>query len=106
MQHGTGKSAGIKGFRIGGKTGTAQKTKPGSRGYWAGHYIPSFVGIAPLSDPRIVVLVIIDDPKGKDYWGETTAAPVFRSIVDETLRYLNVAPDEGSVGCLNLIPVL
>lgn len=91
---GTGKLAKIKGFRIGGKTGTAEKVKPGGKGYWHGHYIPSFVGIAPLSDPKIVVLVVIDDPKGRIFWGERVAAPVFKTVTEETLRYLNVAPDE------------
>jgi cell division protein FtsI/penicillin-binding protein 2 len=56
---GTGKRAKIAGFRVGGKTGTAEKTRPDARGYWPGHYISSFIGVAPLSDPRIACLVEI-----------------------------------------------
>ena len=93
VQKGTGKSARIKGFRVGGKTGTAQKVRPGGFGYWQGHYISSFVGVAPVSNPRIAVLVVIDEPKGV-YWGETVAAPTFARVMEDTLRYLNIAPDD------------
>lgn len=93
VEKGTGKPAGIKYFKVGGKTGTAQKTRPGGPGYWPGHFVSSFVGIAPATKPRIAVIVVIDEPKGEP-WGERVAAPVFASVAEDTLRYLNVAPDD------------
>ena len=57
-----------------------------------GRYIASFIGIAPIEDPRIVALVLVDDPKGV-IWGETVAGPTFKTVVENTLRYLNVKPD-------------
>ena len=92
VEYGTGKFAKVSGFKVGGKTGTAQKVRLGGRGYWKGHYISSFVGIAPLTKPRLVILVVIDDPKGV-VWGEKVAAPVFAKVTEDVLRYMNVAPD-------------
>lgn len=89
---GSGRRAQMKHFRVGGKTGTAQKAIPGGRGYMKGHYVASFIGFAPVSDPRILALVLVDDPKGV-IWGETVAGPAFKKVVEETLRYLNVKPD-------------
>jgi cell division protein FtsI/penicillin-binding protein 2 len=79
-------------FSTGGKTGTAQKPVPGGRGYLAGHFIASFIGLAPLSEPRLIALVIVDDPRGV-IWGETVAGPAFKNVVEYALRYLNVKPD-------------
>lgn len=90
--NGSGGKAKMKNYRVGGKTGTAQKAMPGGLGYMKGHYIASFIGIAPVSDPRIVALVLVDDPKGV-IWGETVAGPAFKVVVENTLRYLNVKPD-------------
>lgn len=92
VSQGTGKRAGIKGFKVCGKTGTAQKAKPGHRGYMKDHYIASFVGFAPYHNPRIITLVIIDDPKGT-YWGGSVCGPVFAAVTEYSLRYLNVKPD-------------
>lgn len=89
---GTGKPAKIKGFGVGGKTGTAQKVSRAGRGYLKDRYIASFIGFAPLDDPRIITLVIIDDPKGK-IWGGEVCAPVFKDVTEYALRYLNVKPD-------------
>lgn len=88
---GTGKPARIRGFSVGGKTGTAQKARPGG-GYLKDHYIASFIGFAPVKNPKIICLVIVDDPKDK-YWGSTVCGPVFKDVVEYTLRYLNVKPD-------------
>ena len=63
VEKGTGHLAKIDGFRVGGKTGTAQKTEPGGKGYIKGHYISSFIGFTPLQNPRIAILVVLDDPK-------------------------------------------
>jgi len=89
---GTGKLAGIEGFIVCGKTGTAQKSIPGGKGYLKGHYIASFIGFAPFHHPRIITLVIVDDPK-KVYWGEKVCAPVFKRVTEYTLRYINAKPD-------------
>jgi len=89
---GSGKRAKMADYRVGGKTGTAQKAAPGGRGYMAGRYIASFIGFAPLNDPRLIALVIINEPKGS-IWGESVAGPVFKEVVEESLRYLNVPPD-------------
>ncbi len=90
--YGSGKRARMAWFSVGGKTGTAQKALPGGRGYMKGHYIASFIGMAPLSDPEIICLVIVDDPKGS-IWGESVCGPVFKNVVEYTLRYLNTKPD-------------
>jgi stage V sporulation protein D (sporulation-specific penicillin-binding protein) len=87
---GTGKSAYVPGYRIGGKTGTAQKAENGV--YVSGRYVASFVGFAPANDPQVVVLVVIDEPGGATYYGGQIASPVVKSIISDTLRYLDVKP--------------
>ncbi len=89
---GTGRPARIASFKVIGKTGTAQKTRPGGRGYLKDHYIASFIGLAPFDDPKLICLVIVDDPRGK-YWGSTVCGPVFKNVMEYSLRYLNVKPD-------------
>ncbi|MCL2678261.1 MAG: penicillin-binding protein 2, partial [Clostridiales bacterium] len=95
---GTGRNAYIAGYRVGGKTGTAQKAGVG--GYQQGAYVASFLGMAPVNDPRIVCLVILDEPSGYLYQGGQVAAPVFKAVVEDTLRYLGVASQQpaGSGG--------
>jgi cell division protein FtsI/penicillin-binding protein 2 len=93
VENGTGHLAKIDGFRVCGKTGTAQKTQPGGRGYMEGHYISSFIGFVPTQSPRIAVLVVLDDPKPV-YWGERVAAPVFKNVAQFSLRRLDIAPDK------------
>lgn len=88
VSKGTGKNAYIEGYRAGGKTGTAQKILPGG-GYSTSEYIGSFLGVAPVNDPKVVVLVFVDSPQGT-YFGGQVAAPVFKNIVRDTLRYLQV----------------
>ncbi len=87
---GTGKSAYVPGYRVGGKTGTAQKAANGV--YLSGKYIASFVGFAPANDPKVVVLVVIDEPNGFSHFGGQIAGPVVKSIISDTLRYLDVKP--------------
>jgi cell division protein FtsI (penicillin-binding protein 3) len=89
---GTGVQASLRDYKVAGKTGTAQKADPAGGGYAADEYIASFVGFAPAENPAITVLVVIDEPK-KGHHGGVAAAPVFRRIVRETLRYLKVPPD-------------
>jgi len=90
--NGSGKRAKMAAFTVGGKTGTAQKALPGGRGYMKGRFIASFIGLAPLSDPQVIALVIIDDPQGS-IWGESVCGPVFKTVVEYSLRYLNAKPD-------------
>lgn len=89
VENGTGKSAYLDGFRIAGKTGTAQKVGPG--GYMAGKYIASFAGFTPADHPQIVLLVVIDEPVGL-YYGGQIAAPAFAAVMKDILQYLKVMP--------------
>lgn len=88
---GTGRQAQIPGYRVAGKTGTAHIAKQG--GYYSDRYFATFVGIAPVSDPQIVIAVMIKDPRGAHFEGGMIAAPVFANIMNGTLRILGIAPD-------------
>jgi len=88
---GTGEKAAIPGYRVAGKTGTAQKIDPVTKKYSMQDTVSSFIGIVPAEDPRIVVLVVVNSPKGMA-WGGTVAAPVFKNIAEQVLRYLGVPP--------------
>ncbi|NLW22099.1 MAG: PASTA domain-containing protein [Tissierellia bacterium] len=87
---GTGTNAYVPGYRVAGKTGTAQKIIDGK--YAPGKYIGSFVAVAPATDPKIAVLVIVDEPEGM-YYGGSVAAPVAGKVIEETLSYLEVEPE-------------
>lgn len=88
VSQGSGKAAYIPGYKIGGKTGTAQKVIDGR--YAQGKYICSFIGIAPTDDPQIVVLAIVDEPTGVMAFGSTTAGPIVKEIMQDSLKYLGV----------------
>ncbi|SHH12453.1 stage V sporulation protein D [Tepidibacter thalassicus] len=90
VAEGSGNKAYIPGYHVGGKTGTAQKVIDGR--YAKGRYITSFVGIAPANDPKIVVLAIVDEPNGESQFGSTTAGPIVKEIIYDTLKYLDVKP--------------
>jgi cell division protein FtsI (penicillin-binding protein 3) len=90
-QGGTAIRARADGFRVGGKTGTSHKVE--GKGYAANKYRAFFVGLAPISAPRIVVAVMVDEPSTGGHYGGEVAAPVFSTIVSETLRSLNISPD-------------
>jgi cell division protein FtsI (penicillin-binding protein 3) len=90
---GTGTRAAVPGYRVAGKTGTAQKIDPQTGGYSPTLFVGSFVGYAPADDPRIAVIVVIDEPK-TDQWGGVVAAPVFRRVVEQALPYLGVYSSE------------
>ena len=94
VQSGTGLPARLAGYTAGGKTGTAQKIDA-SGTYSKSHYIASFVGFAPVRQPAVTILVVIDSPVGAIY-GAEVAAPVFRSIAEQTLGYLSVPHDNPS----------
>lgn len=89
VENGTGKNAYVEGYRIAGKTGTAQKV--GAGGYAPGKYVASFVGFAPADNPQIAMLVVIDEPVGI-YYGGQIAAPVFSAVIKDVMQYLKVAP--------------
>jgi cell division protein FtsI (penicillin-binding protein 3) len=93
---GTGKRARLPGWRVAGKTGTAQKADPVSGGYSADRHFSSFVGFAPADAPRIAIGVFIDEPRGEIYGGEV-AAPVFREIAEHALKARGVPPTEPAV---------
>ncbi|QQD24866.1 penicillin-binding protein 2 [Venatoribacter cucullus] len=97
---GTGSRAAVPGYRAGGKTGTAHKV--GGSGYKDDVYTAVFSGIAPVSDPDLVLVVVIDEPKGREYYGGEVAAPVFSRIMEQALRLRQVAPDDGSVKNLQM----
>jgi penicillin-binding protein 2B len=88
---GTGKNAYIPGYRIAGKTGTAQKVIDGK--YSPNKYVVSFIGYAPVEDPKIVLYVIVDEPQTALAGGSTVAAPIFKKIMEQSLRHLGVMPN-------------
>ena len=93
VEDGTGKTAKIKGFSVGGKTGTAHQTRTGS-GYAEDLYIASFVGIAPISDQSLTIFVSIENPGLNSYTGGAVAAPVFAKIAESSLNHLGYFQDE------------
>lgn len=84
-------TAKVQGYKVGGKTGTAQKPKGNGRKGYSNETFSSFIGMAPMDDPQVAVLVIADNPKGVKY-GSQTAAPGAKMILEETLRYLDLQP--------------
>ncbi|MFC4404672.1 stage V sporulation protein D [Gracilibacillus xinjiangensis] len=93
---GTGRNAYVEGYRVGGKTGTAQKVGEDGR-YMENNYVVSFIGFAPANDPEIVVYVAIDNPKGTVQFGGTVAAPIVGTIMEDSLRALGVEKQEGGI---------
>ena len=87
---GTAPKARVPGYRVGGKTGTAYKVEGG---VYAKKYVASFVGLAPISEPRLVVAVMIDEPGGRSHYGGDVAGPVFSQIMGGALRTMGVPPD-------------
>jgi cell division protein FtsI (penicillin-binding protein 3) len=93
VREGTGKRAAVEGHAVAGKTGTSQKRDPASGRYSHTKFVASFVGFAPAQDPRVAILIALDEPRGA-YYGGAVAAPVFREIAREVLQYLGVPPAE------------
>jgi cell division protein FtsI/penicillin-binding protein 2 len=89
----TGSRALIPGYRVGGKTGTAIKASVDGRGY-SDQHISSFVGVAPMDDPRLVVAVMVDSPQGA-YYGGLVAAPVFAEVMHASLLARRIVPDSA-----------
>ena len=97
VENGTGKKAQIPGYRVGGKTGTAQIPNPNGGGYYKDKYMSSFVGLAPVDDPKLVVVVIVNNPKESTYGG-TVAAPIFKSISEKVLFNMGVETRQEFTG--------
>ena len=92
-QGGTGSRARVPGYQVGGKTGTVHKVQEGG-GYATDRYRSVFAGVAPISNPRIAAVVVIDEPSKGQYYGGLVAAPVFGKVMAGALRLMNVAPDD------------
>ena len=92
---GTGRNAYIEGYRVGGKTGTAQKVSEGK--YMVGNYIVSFMGFLPANDPKVIVYVAVDNAKGITQYGGTIAAPIARSILLSSIDALNIGKVDNGV---------
>jgi cell division protein FtsI (penicillin-binding protein 3) len=93
---GTGAGIVVPGFKCGGKTGTARKWDPEAQEYSPDRHLSSFAGLAPNQNPRLAIVVLVDEPRGGDYHGGKVAGPVFAKIASESLRYLGV-PGESLV---------
>ncbi|MBD0315964.1 MAG: penicillin-binding protein 2, partial [Nitrospiraceae bacterium] len=93
ITRGTGSKAAVPGYRVAGKTGTAQKINPQTGRYSQTLFVGSFAGYAPADDPRIAIVVVIDEPR-TEAWGGVVAAPVFRRIAEQILPYLGVPSQE------------
>lgn len=94
VTNGTGRNAFIDGYRVGGKTGTAQKVENGK--YLSGNYILSFIGFLPADDPKVVVYVAIDNPKGVVQYGGTVAAPIAKAILEDCITALDIKKSENA----------
>lgn len=95
VAQGTGKNAFVDGYRVGGKTGTAQKVQNGR--YMKNNHIVSFVGFAPADDPELVVYVAVDNPKGTVQFGGTVAAPIVGSIMGDSLKAMGIKPRKDQI---------
>jgi len=100
MSGGTAPKAAVPGYRVAGKTGTVKKL--GRNGYSDDRYIALFVGMAPASNPRLVLAVMVDEPSAGKYYGGDVAAPVFSAVMNDALRTLNIAPDALESGDVRL----
>ena len=94
VSEGSGKNASIPGYRVGGKTGTAQKYEDGKIA--SGKLIASFIGFAPADDPEYVCLILVDEPKVGTIFGSTVAAPYVKQVMEETLRHYGYLPTENA----------
>ncbi|MDH7492257.1 MAG: penicillin-binding protein 2 [Candidatus Saccharicenans sp.] len=96
VEKGTGREAGLPGYVLAGKTGTAQKYDPELRAYSSSRHVASFAGFVPADHPLISMMVVIDEPHGQFHYGGQVAAPVFREVARKVLLYLNQLPEKVS----------
>lgn len=95
VANGSGRNAYIENYRVGGKTGTAQKVQDGR--YMSGNYILSFMGFMPANDPEIVVYVAVDHPQGITQYGGTVSAPIAKNVLLDAINILNIKPDSNGM---------
>ena len=95
VANGTGRPAYIDGYRVGGKTGTAQKVKDGK--YMVGNYIVSFIGFLPADDPEVILYIAIDNAKGVTQYGGTIAAPIAKQVLTDAISALGIEKREGAM---------
>jgi len=93
VERGTGKRAAVNGYRVAGKTGTAQKFNRATGNYSSTSLVTSFIGFAPADYPQVVIAAIIDEPALNE-WGGTVAAPLFKRITERILPYLDISPEQ------------
>ena len=93
VAEGGGHKAFIEGYHIAGKTGTAQKVNPATGAYEQGHYVASFAGMAPASDPKITLFISIDEPDPSNYYAGQIAAPVGQQIFNDIFNYYSIKVD-------------
>jgi cell division protein FtsI (penicillin-binding protein 3) len=96
---GTATKAAVEGYRVAGKTGTSRKAAAGG---YSGDYVSYFAGVAPVSAPKLAIVVMVNDPKGDHYYGGEVAAPVFSKVMGGSLQYLNVIPDGKNAHLVSL----
>jgi cell division protein FtsI (penicillin-binding protein 3) len=96
-EDGSAIKAAIPGYRVAGKTGTSRKANKNGYGE---EYVNIFAGVAPVSDPQLAVVILINEPKGELYYAGQTAAPVFAKVMAASLQILNVPPDDKTVSSL------
>ncbi len=99
-KEGSAKRAAVPGYRVGAKTGTA---KVAAAGGYSDEYIAMTAGLAPISNPRIAMVVVVNEPQGDQYYGGAIAAPIFADVMGSALQILNVPPDAGSGEKLNVV---
>ena len=102
VSEGSGKNAYIEGYRIAGKTGTAQKVGPDGR-YISGEFILSFIGFAPAEDPQVLLYIAVDAPQVGPQWGSQVSAPMYKRMMERILKYLNIPPSSTPV---NEVPAM
>ncbi|OEF96079.1 penicillin-binding protein [Desulfuribacillus alkaliarsenatis] len=100
VSNGSGQRARIEGYRIAGKTGTAQKVGPDGR-YIDNKHIVSFIGFAPVENPRLIIYVAVDEPNATDSYGSTVTAPIFKEIMQDSLHYLGIKATENREQAIN-----
>jgi cell division protein FtsI (penicillin-binding protein 3) len=100
QEGGSARKAAVPGYRVAGKTGTSRKAV--ANGYGE-EYVNIFAGIAPVSNPQLAVVILINEPKGDLYYAGDTAAPIFAKVMAGSLQMLNVAPDDKTVSSLAAI---
>jgi cell division protein FtsI (penicillin-binding protein 3) len=97
QEGGSAQKASVPGYRVAGKTGTSRKAN--ANGY-GDEYVNIFAGVAPVSDPQLAIVILINEPKGELYYAGLTAAPVFAKIMAASLQMLNVPPDDKTVSSI------